>query len=686
MSTLLLNPRRLFYLVISLIGLLVMFHPTILSGFTLMQAEPGDTRLNHYFLEHSFQVLVNRSYPGSLWSPAFFYPFKNALALSDNLFGSAPIYWAFRAVFAQDVAFQLWTFAILWLCFVTFVKVLRRFRVSPILSAFGGLLFAFGMPRTAQIGHHQLFPQFFMPIAFLFIWNFLQKPSPNRLRWSLLFIYLQLLAGVYLGWYFIFSLIIFVPIVLGFDAAIRAQVFQYLRTYWKSTTIAVLIWCALAVSLFLPYLRMSRIIGNRPYEEVASMLPRITSWFLPHPNSIWWGLFASIAERTPAVGEHYLFLGFVAVSLIGIAIYRFRSLTNSLPAEHALLVRACFATCLILFVLSLSVFDHSLWWFIYKIFPGATSMRAMTRIAFVLYFYLLLSTFICINTLFSQTFRQVKLRNAIALILLLLSIPEQLIWLPRQFDRRPVLAIETELRELMRQNCSIAYVSHHPDEPVYSQEMRAMWAGIRTNTPVINGYSGASPPGLAIWKNIELPGLLKWLYDTTQGEIKGNLCVIQSAQSSPISAIANTRTIRSQHYFSTIVPVPPNSPLRSFDQAMRVMIEPPTLLKVNSEIVLPILLRNTGTFTWFRGGKTPVQFSYRWLNQRQEVDPSISERTILPFDLAPNQVAAMNARILAPNRPGRYTLQLTMVQEQVNWFIDRGAKPLNLPIRVTSEP
>lgn len=82
----------LFYTVISLIGIMMMYFPTILSGFTRIQAERADTRILHYFLEHSFQLLVNRNYTGTLWSPSFFYPFKNALAFSENLFGCAPIY------------------------------------------------------------------------------------------------------------------------------------------------------------------------------------------------------------------------------------------------------------------------------------------------------------------------------------------------------------------------------------------------------------------------------------------------------------------------------------------------------------------------------------------------------------------------------------------------------------------
>ncbi len=62
----------LLYLIFCLIGVVNAFYPTLYSGFAQMQTDPGDTRLNQYFLEHSFQLLTKRNYVGELFSPAFF--------------------------------------------------------------------------------------------------------------------------------------------------------------------------------------------------------------------------------------------------------------------------------------------------------------------------------------------------------------------------------------------------------------------------------------------------------------------------------------------------------------------------------------------------------------------------------------------------------------------------------------
>ena len=51
--------RWIFYSVAFAGGMLICFHPTILSGFKRMQADPGDTVLNHYILEHEWPMVRN---------------------------------------------------------------------------------------------------------------------------------------------------------------------------------------------------------------------------------------------------------------------------------------------------------------------------------------------------------------------------------------------------------------------------------------------------------------------------------------------------------------------------------------------------------------------------------------------------------------------------------------------------
>ena len=73
----------LLYASICIVGVIISFYPTLLSGFAYMQTDPGDSVLVNYFLEHSFQLLTNRDYIGGLWSPGIFF-FRYSISVMDD--------------------------------------------------------------------------------------------------------------------------------------------------------------------------------------------------------------------------------------------------------------------------------------------------------------------------------------------------------------------------------------------------------------------------------------------------------------------------------------------------------------------------------------------------------------------------------------------------------------------------
>ena len=85
-------------------------------------------------------------------------------------------------------------------------------------------------------------------------------------------------------------------------------------------------------------------------------------------------------------------------------------------------------------------------------------------------------------------------------------------------------------------------------------------------------------------------------------------------------------------------------------------------------------------------------FSYRWLTPQGNVEIAEGERKLqFPgtyfinhnsfYDIC-NSIG-INASIKVPDRPGDYILRLTMVQEGVGWFDEKGAKPKDIPVTVT---
>jgi Dolichyl-phosphate-mannose-protein mannosyltransferase len=106
-------------------------------------------------------------------------------------------------------------------------------------------------------------------------------------------------------------------------------------------------------------------------------------------------------------------------------------------------------------------------------------------------------------------------------------------------------------------------------------------------------------------------------------------------------------------------------------------------LKVGSALRIPVFLKNKSNFIWSNAGRNSTNFSYRWLDVNGKVVVGDGDRTVLPFDVAPGESAAINAIIKTPTKPGNYILVLTMVQESVAWFDDKQAQSLRIEVTVT---
>ncbi|MEH2049706.1 hypothetical protein [Nostoc sp.] len=684
------------YTIVCVLGIFIAFYPTIISRFALMQTDPGDTRLNNYFLEHSFQLFINKEYVGDLWSPAFFYPYKNVLAFSENLFGSAPIYWLFRLFLSADFAFQIWMIAACILCFASFAFLMRRYKVSHLLSALGAFLFAFSMPRINQIGHQQLLPQFFTPLAFLIGWEFFLQPTRKKIALFLLLTYLQVLAGIYLGWFLLFSLPIFFAIAYKLaPASVRANLLSYCRGDYKAIITITLVWAATMFLTLLPYLEAKSALGERSYSEVDTMLPRISSWFAVSSGSLWAPLLSWVSKSLPMEGEHRMFAGVIIFFLIVVSVYTLFKSHNLLTVQRALLAKVCFFVFIALFFLSLRLpFGISLWRIIYEFVPGASVIRAVTRIWSIAYFYLLVAGILCFDSLLQSTLiikgRLFKL--VIVSIFCLIGISEQFIFNLPQYAKAPLLKETTEISSLMKQDCNVAYLSSNLEKPIsvasIINQLTAMWAGIEANVPVVNGYSSAPPPNYGgMGESLKISQLLNWLSFFSKN-ISGNLCVIspkllvQKDNFIASSALQKNATL-SSNFISYRIKLPIE---QIFQQEIKVF-EYPRKMGINLQKKVPIILRNTSNFLWSNKGEKPTNLSYRWIgiDSQGKLTNIEGNRTQLPFDVSPGESVAINAVITAPTIPGEYTLILTMVQETVAWFSEKQSSYPKIDVTVTSD-
>jgi hypothetical protein len=663
----------LVYFVFCTIGIGMVFYPTFQSGFAFTQTDPGDPWLVNYFLEHSFQMLVNPDYQGELWSPTFFYPYKNVLAFSENLFGSAPVYWLLRAFFTSDLAYQLWMIAVCILNFFSFAFLMRKFRVSHVLSAFGAFIFAFSMARVGQLSHPQLLPQFFTPFVFLASWEFIKQPSRKRLALLLLLTYLQVLSGIYLGWFLLLSLLIFFGITYKLYPEALAKLIAYWRSNYRATISIILGWLVLMILTLLPYLEAKSVFGRRPYSEIDSMLPRISSWFSVPPNSLWSSVLAWVSKDLPMGHEHHMFAGFTVILLTGLCIHTLIYRKSILNFERIWLVKICLLVFITIFCLSLRLpLGISLWRIVYELIPGASVIRGVTRIWTISYFYLLIAIIISLDSFLNTVIVNKRSYLLIVSIVCFVGISEQLVLNIPSYVKAPYVQKASELHQLIQKDCDVAYLSFNPNPRFYEDQLTAMWAGIQANIAVVNGHSGNVPPHYGdSTKAMNTSQVVDWLESLKTPEKK--LCMISSRslgnQDTILKYAIQEKISSSGNFISYTIPLP--FP-KIFAQKIK-FFEIPKRVKTSEVFNLPVFVKNTSNFLWSNEGDHPTNFSYRWIDAKGNlaIFDGDGDRTALPLNLQPGESVALNAAVRAPIVPGKYKLILTMVQENVTWFNDQ---------------
>ncbi len=478
------------------LGLWSAFHPTLASGFARLQTDPGDTLLNHYALEHSWRWLTRTDYAGTLWSPPFFYPQPRTLAYSENLLGTAPLYWLLRLACPEVLAYQLWMLLVTALTYAGLAWVLRRLGVGHLLAALGGYLFAFGLPRLAQLGHQQLLPHLFAPLAVLAAWRFLERPTVAALAGLLAASFAQVLASIYLGWFLLLGLGLFAAIVLLRDREMRRSLAGFLRCRWPAVLALVAGWCVLLAGLMAPY-RAANNGFRRMYGEVRELLPPPSAWLATAPQSAWHGrLPAAAPEASP---ELWLFPGVTVVVVVALAVGLLGTRRSIFRPSERVFVGACFLTAGLLVIVTLRWDDGSVWRGVYRFVPGATAIRAVGRVVFTAELFALLGGLLALDRGLRRA-GGVNPPVLVAGLLFLAGVAESLPWRgePPSFAVAPFREWVEALRRRLTPG-TVAYVELPADVPYWEGQLRAMWAGLEANVPVVNGYSGRYPLGYPDW-------------------------------------------------------------------------------------------------------------------------------------------------------------------------------------------
>ena len=294
-------------------GLLVFHRATLLSGFDVVQADVGDSRLVVFLLEHWHRVFA---WNAEWASPSMFYPVKGVLGYSDMLFGTGsafiPLFrkfglGLFQAANATMVLLSLLAYLSCVLapspgsedCYLE-VSLVPSSSRSPIRSS----------PSSA---HLQLRFDFFQPLALGVIAPLLLEDAgdaPTRtgdedehLRWP----------GVSCRFHGVLQRMVFrvFPVAcrrsLQFrTSAVRTMIVMRLREARRVLWIPLLL-CVVMLAPFLTiYLPSLKLGIDRNWENTIEYLPRLSSYLWLGPEHLLWGSlqFNSSKALCTAIENH----------------------------------------------------------------------------------------------------------------------------------------------------------------------------------------------------------------------------------------------------------------------------------------------------------------------------------------------------------------------------------------------
>lgn len=483
--------------------------------------DQGDARFNNYILEHGhlFMSGAIKDY----WDAPFMYPYKNTIAMSDNLLGTVPIYSFFRQVGAKrETAFQLWILSMFVLSYLCCLFALNKLTDNLIISACGAYIFAFGIYNIGQLFHAQIFPRFIVPLTIYWLYKYLKSNETRYFGFVLTGLVYQFYCGIYLG-FILFYFLLFIGIsycVINY----KSLNFSYLKSV-KSLSVHLLILFASAMALYVlfkPYFLISEQVGFRSWEEVIATVPRLRSYFFTSPASFLWShlLYNHSAYKFDGWWNHFLFVGILPWLAVLIAPFLIFSRHKKIASVKPL---AVFTLGLTLgFIFCYRTHGVSLWKLFFEL-PGFASMRSLDRIInveaalFVILFALTLK-------IVTEKSNKGKI---IILCLPLFTIADNLIKTEdhKSFYKKDAIdAVNTTRQQILNSHKAgykaIAYTPVLYDNNSIQQDqitlstihLNTMLACQELGLECVNGYSGFEPGNFSdFFQRLDKNSLINWL-------------------------------------------------------------------------------------------------------------------------------------------------------------------------------
>jgi hypothetical protein len=197
----------------------------------------------------------------------------------------------------------------------------------------------------------------------------------------------------------------------------------------------------------------------------------------------------------------------------------------------------------------------------------------------------------------------------------------------------------------------------------------------RAGIPTLNGYTSGPPPNWGLF-DVYIPDyimhVVAWL---NLHQIHDGICSL------------SLDTWKWAPFDIGAVPQPAVLDGALPDSGFKVrldMIDTTQIMKAGEQRRVSIRVINLGTATLSGLGKYPVRPSYQWRDSSDKSE-GFNYRTDLPASLRPGESIVMAADLHAPNAPGRYHLDIDLVQELIAWFRNKGGQPYSTNITIIND-
>lgn len=511
---LLIARRCLHWAIVPGIAIVVTLWPTLSTGLERLQTDPGDTLLNLYFLEHAFQHFagLNILQPEKYWSPNFFWPIQGTLAWSDHLLGESVLYGLFRPVLDQFHSYIAWLSLTLWLNYISIRSATQHIapKAKNTWLSIVALVTAFSPAILQQLGHPQLLSLFLTGPILIYCHRLIHEPVDQFSIRDWLILGCWLLANgffnIYIFVYACYGSLICALIHLA--RRFRTRNFSIHRGQKLMQIVAAFTTIvALNLAIYIPYLKTLSTFGKRPYDEILNNLPKPGSWLYSSQHWLLPGPFTpdNVNPNWIYGAEQELFPGWGFLILFIAAIITAWKLRQS--NRDGLII--WLGVVALMGLLSLSIDSASAWPLISKLLPGASSLRASSRVGMMIILFAAPAL-----TLASQHWHR-KIGSAPKACASLLALGGGFagIWSINQPSfslsnwKREASALSTALKQ---SNCS-AFWYQWSDQAPWRAHVLAMHVQGSTGVPTANGYSGHFPREDWPFTNPSGRGAFEWI-------------------------------------------------------------------------------------------------------------------------------------------------------------------------------